>query len=558
MRARAWGRAAALAAPLLLGCTDEAASGSNVASRRAADAASDAGLDADAPYILGEGCEPVGKSEGGPAPELDGGLAWLNTDAPITLDDLRGYVVLFDFWTYGCINCLHQLPVLREIEDALEGEPFVTIGVHSAKFSTEGEVQSIRLAIEQYGVRHPVVVDSEMAIWSAFHVFAWPTTVIVDALGRVRKHYAGELSSEALLPQLRELIDEARANCSAEPEPRSWLTDPTADHSDPLLFPNSVLAMPGDQLAIADSAHHRVAILSRDGLVVDLIGSGLPGAEDGPFATARFARPVGLALYDGKLYIADADNHTIREANLTERTLTTVAGTGAKGDSFVTDFEWLAPRETGLRSPWDLEPVTGGLAVAMAGSHQLFFFDPAGDRIRLLSGNAFEGSQDGSAGECTFAQPNGLAADASGALLYVADTEASAVREVRVDDGSCKTLVGQGLFASGDQDGTGDQVLLQHAAGIELLPDGQLLLADTYNHKLKQLDPATRTVTTLPWPSAATALAEPRGVSRDGDWVFIADSNHHRVVQHDLAAGASSVFDLGDLAAPALFGAATQ
>jgi thiol-disulfide isomerase/thioredoxin len=103
-------------------------------------AAVEAGVDA---------CEPLPETEATMAPELDGGLAWLNVDDPLRLEDLRGYVVMLDFWTYGCINCLHQMPVLREIEDALEDEPFVLIGVHSAKFFSEREAQNINLAMQQ-------------------------------------------------------------------------------------------------------------------------------------------------------------------------------------------------------------------------------------------------------------------------------------------------------------------------------------------------------------------------------------------------------------------------
>jgi thiol-disulfide isomerase/thioredoxin len=485
------------------------------------------------------------------APELKGGVAWLNTDAPWTLARLKGQVVLLDFWTYGCVNCLHEMPVLAELEDRFAGRPFVVIGVHSAKFVGEQDANDIELAIEQYDIRHPVVVDSALSIWNAYKVSAWPTAVIIDAQGKLRYFQSGEYSASTAATRIEGLLDQAACQGVAA-APVSYLTNPNATSSTPLLFPGGVLALPDGRVAIADSSHHRVVVMQSEGVVGDVFGSGVAGYQDGSANDAELFNPQGLAFVAGTLYVADAGNHAIRALDLTAKTVTNVAGTGAEGVALTAAQGWLPATTSRLNSPWDLEPLASGIAVALAGVHQLALFDPAGARFRLLSGTGDEGLVDGTAATCEYAQPSALSPSADGATLYVADPESSAVRAVTVADGSCKTLVGKGLFTYGDQDGTGDDVLLQHVSGLETLDDGDLLLADTYNSKIKDLVPATRTVTTVDWPPPALATDEPRAISRLGQTVYVADTNHHRILSHDLGTGDTHVFDLGDLAPPNL------
>ncbi len=487
------------------------------------------------------------------APELKGGVAWLNTDAPWTLARLKGQVVLLDFWTYGCVNCLHEMPVLAELEAMFAKRPFVVIGVHSAKFANEEDANNIELAIQQYDIRHPVVVDSALAIWNAYQVQAWPTAVIIDAQGKLRYLQAGEYSASTAATRIEGLLDQAACQgVAAAPVP--YLTDPNAASTTPLLFPGGVLALPDGRVAISDSSHHRVVVMKSEGVVGDVYGSGVAGFLDGSAETAQLFNPQGLAFLTGRLYVADAGNHAIRALDLDAHTVTNVAGTGAEGMPLDTLPTWQPATATRLDSPWDLEPLGSTLAVALAGAHQLALFDPVGARLRWFSGTGDEGLVDGTPSSCEYAQPSALSPSADGTTLYVADAESSAVRAVTVADGSCKTLVGKGLFTYGDQDGTGDDVLLQHVSGLETLDNGDLLLADTYNSKIKTLVPTTRAVTTADWPPPSLATNEPRGISRLGQTVYVADTSHHRILSHDLGTGDTHVFDLGDLAPPHLLG----
>lgn len=487
------------------------------------------------------------------APELSTGLTWLNTDHPLSLAELRGQVVLLDFWTYGCINCLHQVPVVAALEDQFRGRNFVVIGVHSAKFSGEKDAANIELAIRQYDIRHPVVVDDQLKIWNAYHVGTWPTAVVVDAAGKVRYFQQGEYTASEAAHRIGPLLDQSTCLGIATP-PVTYLTDPDQGDRSPLLFPTAVIALPDGRVAISDSSHNRVVLMQSEGQVGDVYGSGQSGLEDGAATDAQFAAPEGLAYAGGTLYVADAGNHVVRALDLAARTVTTVAGTGNPGDILDTSAQSRPARQAALSSPWALTPVGTGLAVALAGVHQLVYFDPAQASLRWFSGTGVEGLLDGDASTCRYAQPSALSTSPDGATLYVADQESSSIRAVDASDGSCTTLVGQDLFTFGDQDGVAGQVRLQHVSGLVTLDGGDLLLADTYNSKLKQLTPATRSVETVDWPPADLALDQPRGLSRLGSLVYVADTNHQRVLVHDLDTGDTRVFDVGALAAPAGFG----
>ena len=215
--------------------------------------------------------------------------------------------------------------------------------------------------------------------------------------------------------------------------------------------------------------------------------------------------------------------------------MTTVAGTG---EQVRFDRESGGPAiTTGLNSPWDLLATADGkkLFIAMAGHHQIWTMDLAAKTVEPYAGDGRENIKDGPLLAARFAQPSGLATD--GENLYVADCEISAVRQVPMGGkGSVDTLVGTGLFDFGDKDGVGTAALLQHAIGVAY-HDGLVYVADTYNSKLKTIDPKTKQVTTLAVASAedkGPLFNEPCGLSVAGDKLYVADTNAHRIRVIDL------------------------
>ena len=263
---------------------------------------------------------------------LDGGVDWLNTAAPIHLKDLRGKIVLLDFWTLCCINCIHTLPDLAKLEKKYANE-LVVIGVHTAKFENEKNSESIRKAISRYEITHPVVNDAEMRIWNRFDVRSWPTLCLIDPEGNFVGRGSGEGLYESLDAAIAKLIRIHREKKTLDEHPLRFKPPQLQERANsPLFFPGKVLAdAKSNRLFIADSTHHRIVVTDLDGKKLAIAGTGRAGRVDGPFAQAAFNDPQGMALRGDTLYVADRKNHVIRGLDLKAQTVTTVAGTGEKG-----------------------------------------------------------------------------------------------------------------------------------------------------------------------------------------------------------------------------------
>ena len=491
------------------------------------------------------------------APELEGGRGWLNTDAPLSLTALRGKVVLLDFWTYGCVNCMHVIPDLKRLEEKYRNQ-LVVIGVHSAKFENEKETENIRRIVLRYEIEHPVVNDADFRIWQSYAVHAWPTVALIDPAGYLVGKASGEGNYELLDKAIGELVDDARKRGTLNEQPLKLALERAKVGDLPLAFPGKILAdAAGERLFIADTNHNRVVVTRLDGTLLYTIGSGARGTSDGGFEKASFHRPQGLALDADSLYIADTENHLIRRADLKTRAVETIAGTGEQSRDY--SLRGGPARTTPLSSPWDLSLVGRTLYVAMAGPHQIWKLDLDKREVSLFAGSGREARGDGRrlgdiADETAsaFAQPSGLATD--GKTLYVADAESNVIRAVALDaDAKMKTaslsfageevrtLAGGDLFDFGDRDGAGDGVRLQHPLGLAL-EAGRLYVADTYNHKIKTLDPRTREVKTFAGagrPGQAdgerASFYEPGGISIARGRLYVADTNNHAVRVVDLA-----------------------
>jgi thiol-disulfide isomerase/thioredoxin len=502
------------------------------------------------------GDDVAGRREGRVrAPELEGGRGWLNTERPLTLAGLRGKVVLLDFWTYGCVNCMHIIPDLKRLEEKYPKE-LVVIGVHSAKFENEKETENIRRIVLRYQLEHPVVNDADFRIWNAYAVRAWPTQVLIDPAGYVVGYASGEGNYEVIDKAVGELLDDARKRGTLDERPLKFALERAKTGDLPLAFPGKVLAdEKSDRLFISDSNHNRVVVTKLDGTLLYTVGSGARGRSDGDFARATFDGPQGLALDGDTLYVADTRNHLLRRVDLKARTVETLAGTGEQLRDYRVQLETLP--QVPLSSPWDLHIEGGTLYVAMAGPHQIWQVDLKTRRPTVFAGSGREARLDGARDEAAFAQPSGLAGD--GGTLYVADSESNIIRAVGTGaGGEVLTLVGGDLFEFGDRDGQGDGVRLQHPLGLAL-HEGRLFIADTYNHKLKVLDPKTRKVSTFAGTGKAgqtdgarPEFYEPGGISVARGRLYVADTNNHAVRVVDLATKRTETLVIRGLEPPKL------
>jgi DNA-binding beta-propeller fold protein YncE len=538
------------------------------------------------------------------APPLPEGLTWLNTAGPLELADLRGKFVLLDFWTFCCINCMHILPELAVLEQAHPNE-LVVIGVHSAKFATEKESRNIAEAILRYRIKHPVINDAEHRVWDRFEVQAWPTLLLVDPEGYIVWAHSGETTADKIEAILKRALPYYRQKGLMDPTPLRFDMESQHAQPTPLRFPGKILAdEAGGRLLIADSGHNRIVVARLDGTLLETIGSGSPGNADGNFARAEFNDPQGMALRGPLLYVADNLNHDIRKVDFDARRVTTVAGEGRPNHD-PPRMRSASPKRTALSSPWDLWIHGDELYIAMAGIHQIWRMRLDETSIGPYAGNGREDIVDGpllprqayEPGYASFAQPCGLTSD--GAWLYVADSEGSSIRavplapktvgrianpssgEAELQDGLAirptgkprpilspgltnrlvRTVVGTSrlaanrLFTFGDADGPSGQALFQHPMGL-VYDQGRIYVADTYNNKIRVVQPKTGATTTLagtgrPGRSDSPAqFDEPAGITAADGKLYVADTNNHLIRVIDLKDGRVSTLSLAGLTPP--------
>ena len=519
------------------------------------------------------------------------GRGWLNTGgADLGLEALRGKIVLLDFWTFCCINCLHVLDELRPLEEKYH-DVLVTVGVHSPKFEHEADPVALASAVERYEIHHPVLDDPELLTWQAYTARAWPTLVVVDPEGYIVAHLSGEGHAAGLGVLIEELVAEHSAKGTLHRGDGPYVAPEPVART--LRFPGQTVPLENGNYLVVDTGNHRLVELRPDLETVQrVIGSGARGFADGGAENAQFNEPQGVAILPSDIswqtgydaIVADTVNHRLRGVTLSSGHVQTIAGNGvqrlldagparvdgdgaglwasekagpgavasaatndggASPDSHAADYAGDAVdigllghgTRVSLSSPWDVvwSEKLRKVAVAMAGTHQIFTFDPLTDEVAILAGSGLEGLLDGAGPEAWFAQPSGLAVDAEG-NLWVADSETSALRKIvlgeAVSNGNgvrVETAVGKGLFDFGFRDGASGEARFQHPLGVTVLPDGSVAIADTYNGAVRRYDPAAQAVSTL-----ARGLAEPSDVvvirPADGEpLLLVTESNRHEL-----------------------------
>ncbi len=472
------------------------------------------------------------------APEFPANFQWLNTSKPLSIQSLKGKMILLDFWTYCCINCMHVLPDLKYLEQKYADQPLMVIGVHSAKFDNETEIENVRNAILRYEIEHPVILDDNHQIWSAYRVRAWPTLVLIDPDGYLIGMFPGEGNRDALDWAIGTSLEYYRLAGKLNNSPLQIDLERNFIAPRSLNYPGKIVALPdSEKLIISDSNNHRFLVVNATGKILDVIGNGTPGFDDGSFEDATFFRPQGMAFHQDTLYVADTENHAIRKINLKARTVETVAGIGMQASH----FNHAGPgKSTALNSPWDLFIQDNTCYIAMAGPHQIWTLDLKSNWVAPFAGTGQEARIDGDRSTAAFAQPSGITGD--GENLYIADSEISSVRQINLKTGQVSTLAGGDLFEFGDKDGQGNAVRLQHPLGI-LFYDKLLYLADTYNHKIKIIDPKIQITKTFAGNGRGyldgqkPQFYEPSGLAVLNGKLYIADTNNHLIRILDLKTG---------------------
>ncbi|KAH0506982.1 NHL repeat-containing protein 2 [Microtus ochrogaster] len=516
-------------------------------------------------------------------PEFPEGLEWLNTEEPLSIHkDLCGKVVVLDFFTYCCINCIHVLPDLHALERRFsDTDGLLIVGVHSAKFPNEKVSDNIKSAILRYDITHPVVNDADASLWQELEVSCWPTLVILGPRGNMLFSLIGEGHKDKLFSYTSIALKYYKDRGQIRDGKVGIKLFKESLPPSPLLFPGKVASDHATgRLVVADTGHHRILVIQKNGQIQYSIGGPNPGRKDGMFSESSFNSPQGVAIVNNAIYVADTENHLIRKIDLDAEKVSTVAGIGIQG----TDTEGGERGEKQpISSPWDVVVGTSGsevqknniLWIAMAGTHQIWalLLDSGslpkrselekGTCLRVAGSGNEENRNNAYPHKAGFAQPSGLAlaSEDPWSCLFVADSESSTVRTISLKDGAVKHLVGgerdpMNLFAFGDIDGVGINAKLQHPLGVAWDAKRNLLyVADSYNHKIKVVDPKTKVCSTLAGTGdandaassfAESAFNEPGGlcVGESGRLLYVADTNNHQIKVMDLEAETVSVLPI--------------
>lgn len=417
------------------------------------------------------------------APELQGG-AWVS-GGPLSIDSLKGTAVLLDFFTFGCINCMNNLFMLKLLQERY-GKALQVIGVHSGKFAYEKGDDAVRTAVERLQINHPVLNDPQGRLVDQYTIKAWPTMVLIDAKGYIAAQFRGEGQGVAIDLALKKLGIVPKREHLRQSVPATRLS-----------FPEAV-ACAGEHLYVANSGGGDVREYTSQGVLLRCFGA--------------FDRPAALALHENMLYIADRNAGSVCSIDL-------------KSEERTVLFE-------GLRSPSAVLAEARRLTVAEAGAHVITVYDAQTLDPRQRFGNRYEALRDGEGDSAQLAQPMGLARCDDDTLWFV-DAESSSLR--MIEGNSVRTAIGEGLFTFGDSDT--DPILLQHPQGIACgrIGDGcgagRLFVADTYNGKIKAYDPLSGRMMTL-----AEGLCEPTGIVKCGCFLYITETGRHRILRFDLSA----------------------
>jgi len=464
---------------------------------------------------------------------------WINTSRPLEITDLKDRVILLDFWTYACVNCMQILPEIKKLEKEY-GNKLTVIGVHSGKFDNEKDFNSITKAVLKHDINHSVIDDSDLKIWNNFGVTAWPTLVLINPHGNVQKIYVGENDIKKLAKDVKKLISKYRHQINRSALPLVLEKNKIAKKV--LNYPTKIeyaanfsyKAHNAAALFIANSGQNNILAVSLNGEIIAQIGSGRDDFEDGNFESASFNSPQGLLYKDGKLYVADTQNHAIREINFKDETVTTIAGSGHRGS--VINSEAIDVKYAELASPTDIEfyPDSNKIAIANSGTHQILQYDLIKKKISVLAGNGKEGIDDGSYPQNSLAQTSDLAY--YDGKLYFIDSESSSLRVLN-KEGSVKTLIGKGLFDFGYKNGKKETALMQHPLGLTV-DDTGIYISDSFNHVIKKYNQHSGELSDffgskkgeVLSSAAKTEFDEPDGIVSFLDRFYVVDSNNNRVV----------------------------
>ncbi len=482
---------------------------------------------------------------------------WFNTAKPLEKEDVKDKIILLNFWSYSCVKCLQLIPELKKLQDEY-GNKLAIISVHSPKFSNEKNEGGIRKAIIRHDITNPVINDADLKIWNQYQVKLWPTLILFNTNGKIYDQYFDlndSKSIERALSDTKKLLNRYNHQLSRNSLP--IILEKNRLISNVLESPTKIKysakfdykSYSGAAIFIANSAKNTIIISSISGEILAQIGSGKSGKEDGSFSDASFDLPQGLLYHNDKLYVADTNNHLIREVDFKSEKVTTILGSGNIGLPITSDKK-IAAKKVDLASPTDIEffPNRQFIAIANSASDQILSYDVEKKEVSVLAGSGKEGNEDGKLPNNSLAQTSDLVAYSN--KLYFIDSKSNSLRYLN-NQGVVETLIKGKLQSSqNNKNSPQNRDALQNPTGLEI-DDSGIYISDSFDHQIKKYNQTTNDLTVLVGNQqngdslgTRTSFDEPNGIISIMDRLYVADKNNNRIVVLDRGSLVSSLLDI--------------
>ncbi len=476
---------------------------------------------------------------------------WFNVSQNLTRKDLEGRIVLLDFWSSNCINCLQNIPKIKKLEEKF-GDKLLVIGVHSGRLDNEKNPKSVREAVITYDINHPVINDYDLEIWGDFDISSWPTLVLVNPRGKIEYQQKGSIEVEKFSKKITKLVKKYRFILNFEPLPIVLERNNIENHI--LNFPSKIEHASNfkykdieiNALIISNSLDNYIIVSTLDGKIIEKIGSKAAGFKDGNFKDATFNYPTGLLYRDDILYVADRGNNAIRKVDFINKKVTTVIGSGVSGDILQNLVD---AKGFNLSSPQDLDyfPDENHIIIANLGSNQLLIYDIENQKIKPFAGNGKRNLVNGKYPNNSLAQPSGI--DANGDKLYFVDAYSSSLRSVD-KSGNVETLIGKGIREFGNKNGSKSEALMQNPGGV-FVTNSAIYIADSYNHLVRKYDNDSKNISNYSGNGVKsddigdiTSYSEVSDLTLVKDNFYIVDSHNNRIIVKNTVNSKTSILDI--------------
>lgn len=474
---------------------------------------------------------------------------WYNVSRKLDGDLLKDKIVVLDFWNHNCFKCLSHVNKIKQIISKYN-QKVVFIGIHSPFTEHEDNDVAVGKVITKYNISYPVINDQDRSLYNHFGVKAWPTYFVIDPKGKIHNYIDNISKLEDLIENIAHKFRFRLSDSSLPLMPvRDFVIDNVMQNPTKIVFTQNYIHEGKEipALIIANSGKNTVLVTNLAGKILQKIGSGAAGFEDGNLNTASFNNPTSILYRQNRIYVADSGNNALRLADLKNNQVLTIIGSGNVGPIIDSNKSY-SIEDFDLAYPVDIEffPDDNNIVIANSAANQILSYNIALKKIRLIAGNGQIGMDDNSnAKDGSLAQTADLFPFSD--KLYFVDSKSAALRYIN-GNGELKTLIGQGVGKFGFKDGGKSNALMHRPMSLDVDESG-IYIVDSYNNSIRRYNFKTSELLTVIKSleiddSSASNLDQPAHLISVFDKFYISDTYNNRVLSVNRITLKPRIFDV--------------